>query len=96
MDNEKKKNRAYLRMHQALIAAQELGDEKMNVVQNILDKIEMKTRLLEQDYKNLGINYNTVINSSICSILFMFNGILFMRVEKVYLKKKASMPEVKY
>lgn len=53
-DNEKKRNRAYLRMHQALIAAQELGDEKMNVVQNILDKIEMKTRLLDQDYKNLG------------------------------------------
>lgn len=53
-ENTGKKNRAFVRMQQALIAAQELGDEKMNVLQNILDKIEMKTRLLDQDYKNLG------------------------------------------
>lgn len=41
-------------MEQALIAAQELGDEKMHILQAILDKIEIKTRLLDQDYKNLG------------------------------------------
>lgn len=41
-------------MQQALIAAQELGDEKMNLLQAILDKIEIKTRLLDQDFKNLG------------------------------------------
>lgn len=41
-------------MQQALIAAQELGDEKMSLLQSISDKIEMKTRLLDQDFKNLG------------------------------------------
>ena len=52
-DNPQKKARAALRMQQALITAQELGDEKMNILQNILDKIEIKTRLLDQDFKNL-------------------------------------------
>lgn len=41
-------------MQQALIAAQELGDEKMSLLQAILEKIENKTRLLDQDHKNLG------------------------------------------
>lgn len=54
VDNETKKNRAFLRMQQALIAAQELGDEKMKVLQNILDKIEVKTKQLNHDFKNLG------------------------------------------
>lgn len=54
-DNPTKKTRAFVRMQQALIAAQELGDEKMNILQSILDKIEIKTRLLDQDHKNLGI-----------------------------------------
>ncbi|KAF2901621.1 hypothetical protein ILUMI_04561 [Ignelater luminosus] len=52
-DNPTKKTRAFVRMQQALIAAQELGDEKMNILQTILDKIEIKTRLLDQDHKNL-------------------------------------------
>ncbi|XP_044254201.1 inhibitor of growth protein 1 [Tribolium madens] len=52
-DNPGKKARGFARMQQALIAAQELGDEKMNLLQSILDKIEIKTRLLDQDFKNL-------------------------------------------
>lgn len=44
-------------MQQALIAAQELGDEKMSILQTILDKIEVKTRLLDQDHKNLGNDF---------------------------------------
>lgn len=40
-------------MQTALIAAQELGDEKMHILQCITDKIEVKTRLLDQDFKNL-------------------------------------------
>lgn len=56
-DNQAKKARAFARMQQALIAAQELGDEKMNLLQAILEKIENKTRLLDQDYKNLGRPY---------------------------------------
>lgn len=53
-DNPARKARGFARMQQALIAAQELGDEKMNLLQSILDKIEIKTRLLDQDFKNLG------------------------------------------
>lgn len=53
-DNPNKKARAFLKMQQTLIAAQELGDEKMQILQSIQDKIEVKTRLLEQDFKNLG------------------------------------------
>ncbi|KAF5277601.1 hypothetical protein FQA39_LY06094 [Lamprigera yunnana] len=52
-ENSAKKTRAFIRMQQALIAAQELGDEKMGLLQTILDKIEVKTRLLDQDHKNL-------------------------------------------
>lgn len=53
-DNPTKKARAFLRMQQALIAAQELGDEKMSLLHAIQEKIENKTRLLDQDHKNLG------------------------------------------
>ncbi|XP_050501834.1 inhibitor of growth protein 1 [Diabrotica virgifera virgifera] len=52
-DNHAKKAKSFLRMQQSLIAAQELGDEKMSLLQAILDKIEIKTRLLDQDLKNL-------------------------------------------
>ncbi|KAG5885568.1 hypothetical protein JTB14_003766 [Gonioctena quinquepunctata] len=52
-DNPTKKAKTFTRMQQALIAAQELGDEKMSLLQAILDKIEVKTRLLDQDFKNL-------------------------------------------
>jgi len=53
VENGNKKARAFIRMQQALIAAQELGDEKMKLLQNIMDKIEIKMRLLNQDQKNL-------------------------------------------
>ncbi|XP_030759962.1 inhibitor of growth protein 1 [Sitophilus oryzae] len=54
------KERIFKRMQQSLIAAQELGDEKMNLLQNILDKIEVKTRLLDQDFKNLDFGKDEV------------------------------------
>lgn len=53
-ENPGRKAKALSRIQQALIAAQELGDEKLNVVQNLLDLIENKTRQLDQDYRNLG------------------------------------------
>lgn len=53
-ENSGRKAKALSRIQQALIAAQELGDEKLNVVQNLLDLIENKTRQLDQDYRNLG------------------------------------------
>lgn len=52
-DSAARKGKMFFRMQQALSAAQELGDEKMSLLQAILEKIEMKTRLLNQDHKNL-------------------------------------------
>ncbi|KAL1506041.1 hypothetical protein ABEB36_005476 [Hypothenemus hampei] len=51
--NGVRKEKLFKRMQQALIAAQELGDEKMSLLQSIHDMIEVKTRSLDQDYKNL-------------------------------------------
>lgn len=48
------RNRALLRVQQALIAAQEIGDEKLQIVQQVQDLIENKSRQLDLDYRNLG------------------------------------------
>lgn len=52
--NSAQKEKMFKKMQQALIAAQELGDEKMSLLQSIHDKIELKTRGLDQDFRNLG------------------------------------------
>lgn len=48
------RRRALLRVQQALISAQEIGDEKLQIVQQIQDLIENKARQLDLDYRNLG------------------------------------------
>lgn len=52
------KRRALVRIQQALIAAQEIGDEKLDIVQQVQDLIENKAKQLELDYQNLGTLYN--------------------------------------
>ncbi|KAK0164750.1 hypothetical protein PV328_003333 [Microctonus aethiopoides] len=47
------RRRALLRVQQALISAQEIGDEKLQIVQQIQDLIENKARQLDLDYRNL-------------------------------------------
>ncbi|GLH12271.1 hypothetical protein R5R35_000228 [Gryllus longicercus] len=47
------KRRTLIRIQQALIAAQEVGDEKLQIVQQIQDLIENKARQLDLDYRNL-------------------------------------------
>lgn len=37
-----------------LILAQELGDEKLQIIQQLQDLIENKTRSLDNDYRNIG------------------------------------------
>jgi len=49
------KRRALLRVQQALIAAQEIGDEKLQIIQQVQDLIENKARQLDLDYRNLGM-----------------------------------------
>lgn len=49
------KKRSYLvRVQQALISAQEIGDEKLQIIQQLQDLIENKARQLELDYRNLA------------------------------------------
>lgn len=48
------RRRALHKIQQALIASQEIGDEKLQIVQLIQDLIENKTRQLDLDYRNLG------------------------------------------
>lgn len=69
-DNPSKKARTFARMQQALIAAQELGDEKMSLLQAILEKIENKTRLLDQDHKNLG-GYKIEVSKTITKLFYV-------------------------
>jgi hypothetical protein len=52
--------RAQQRLQQSLVAAQELGDEKLQIVQQLQDLIDHKTRQLDQDFKNLGKNLVTL------------------------------------
>ncbi|XP_058824412.1 inhibitor of growth protein 1 [Topomyia yanbarensis] len=49
--------RVMARIQQGLIAAQELGDEKLQIVQLLQDLIDHKTRQLDQDFKNLGSDF---------------------------------------
>lgn len=48
-----KRMRAMARIQQNLIAAQELGDEKLQVVTQLQEMIDQKTRQLDADFKNL-------------------------------------------
>lgn len=48
-----KKTRAMNRIQQSLIAAQELGDEKLQIVTQLQELIDHKTRQLEHDFSNL-------------------------------------------
>jgi hypothetical protein len=54
------KRRILLRIQQSLIAAQEVGDEKLQIVQTIQDLIENKARQLDHDYRNLGERFHFV------------------------------------
>lgn len=48
-----KRARAMARIQQNLIAAQELGDEKLQIVNQLQELIDHKTRQLDLDFKNL-------------------------------------------
>jgi len=54
------KRRALMRVQQALIATQEIGDEKLQIVQQVQDLIENKSRQLDVDYRNLGIFFKLI------------------------------------
>ncbi|XP_015589930.1 inhibitor of growth protein 1 [Cephus cinctus] len=47
------RRKALLRIQQALIAAQEIGDEKLQIVSQVHELIENKCRQLDLDYRNL-------------------------------------------
>ena len=47
--------RSVLQLQRALITMQQIGDEKLQIVQNIHDLIENKSRQLDADVKSLGM-----------------------------------------
>ena len=49
-----KKRGCLVRVQQALISAQEIGDQKLQIIQQLQDLIENKARQLDIDYRNLG------------------------------------------
>ncbi|XP_013114778.2 inhibitor of growth protein 1 isoform X1 [Stomoxys calcitrans] len=53
--NTTRRARSVTRMQQSLIQAQELGDEKMQIVTQLQELIDHKTRQLDTDQKNLDI-----------------------------------------
>ncbi|XP_005180773.1 inhibitor of growth protein 1 isoform X2 [Musca domestica] len=53
--NIPRRARSVTRMQQSLIQAQELGDEKMQIVTQLQELIDHKTRQLDTDQKNLDI-----------------------------------------
>lgn len=57
------RRRSLTRFQQALISAQEIGDEKLQIVQHIQDLIENKTRQLDVDFGNLGTTFYQFLNS---------------------------------
>lgn len=50
---ERRRSRAALRLQTVLVAAQEIGDEKLQVVQILQDLIDNKQRSLDADHKKL-------------------------------------------
>ncbi|XP_023945447.1 inhibitor of growth protein 1 isoform X1 [Bicyclus anynana] len=50
---ERRRGRAAIRLQSALVAAQEIGDEKLQVVQLLQDLIDNKQRSLDGDHKKL-------------------------------------------
>lgn len=52
-----KRARAMGRLQQSLLRMNELGDEKLHTMQQLQDLIDLKTRQLDLDFKNLG-NFN--------------------------------------
>ena len=52
------KKRSLIQIQRGLIKSQEIGDEKLQLVQQIIELIENRTRQLEQDLENLGEFYN--------------------------------------
>ncbi|KAH8414064.1 hypothetical protein KR222_004151 [Zaprionus bogoriensis] len=50
-----RRSRSITRMHQSLIQAQELGDEKMQIVNHLQEIIDAKVRQLDTDHQNLDL-----------------------------------------
>ncbi|XP_013789503.1 inhibitor of growth protein 1-like [Limulus polyphemus] len=54
------RKRTLLQIQRALIRSQDLGDEKLQLLQQMQDLIENKSRQLDQDHKNLDFGRETV------------------------------------
>lgn len=68
---ERRRGRAALRLQAALVAAQEIGDEKLQVVQILQDLIDNKQRSLDADHKKL------------CKFFFICRLLMCMRMKRI-------------
>ncbi|GAB0092709.1 inhibitor of growth protein 5 [Sergentomyia squamirostris] len=59
-----KRQRAMARIQQSFIASQELGDEKLQIVTQLQELIDQKTRQLEHDFKNLDYGKDDIVNET--------------------------------
>lgn len=73
---ERRRTRAALRLQAVLVAAQEIGDEKLQVVQILQDLIDNKQRSLDADHKNLS-KYNTQKSHSHSDLKSLNNELMF-------------------
>lgn len=73
--NASKRSRAMSRMQQSLIAARELGDEKMQLAQGLQELIDHKVRQLEHDYKNLDYGQDEIMQTDLPKDSYTFSHV---------------------
>lgn len=67
------KKRALNMIQRALVKVQEIGDEKLQIVAQIVDFIENRSRQLEQDLENLGMNISVIVDNPDLNIISVIN-----------------------
>lgn len=73
--NAAKRSRAMSRMQQSLMAARELGDEKMQLAQGLQELIDHKTRQLDHDFKNLDYGQDELMQGDMAKDAYHFSNI---------------------
>ena len=74
-DDPEKKKITVLQLQRCLVRMQEIGDQKLHFVAQIIERIENKTRQLEQDLENLGelftVNVKIYFSMSVSQVLHL-------------------------
>ena len=92
------KKRSLIQIQRGLIKSQEIGDEKLQLVQQIIELIENRTRQLEQDLENLGefndtrtvqtdgyTMYSVVVLLVICKVCYYTPGASMLKATNIFI-----------